>query len=60
MKEKGKTLLLIDAIVNLLLGTILLLYPFGVAQLAGVPEANTYFYRQPVLISSDRKPHPHF
>ena len=37
-------LLLIDGIVNLLLGMLLLLFPFGMAQVFGVPQANSNFY----------------
>ena len=44
MKAKSKTLLLIDGIVNLLLGILLLLFPFGIAQLLGVPQPNSNFY----------------
>ena len=44
MKSKSKILLLIDGIVNLFLGMLLLLFPFGVAQVFGVPQANRNFY----------------
>jgi hypothetical protein len=44
MKANSKTLLLVDCIVNLLVGILLLLFPFGMAQLLGVPEPNTNFY----------------
>ena len=44
MKAKSKTLLLIDGIVNLLIGILLLLFPFGMAQLLGVPISNSNFY----------------
>ena len=44
MKSKSKILLLIDGIINLLLGMLLLLFPFGVAQVFGVPQANSNFY----------------
>jgi hypothetical protein len=44
MKAKNKTLLLIDGIVNLLLGILLLLFPLGMAQLLGVPLSNINFY----------------
>ena len=44
MKTKSKTLLLIDGIVNLVLGILLLLFPFGIAQLLGVPLPNINFY----------------
>ena len=44
MKSKSKILLLIDGIINLLLGMLLLLFPFGVAQVFGVPQTNSNFY----------------
>ena len=44
MKSKSKILLLIDGIINLLLGMLLLLFPFGLAQVFGVPQANSNFY----------------
>jgi len=42
--EQKKILLLIDGIVNLLLGILLLLFPVGIAQLFGVPQPNSNFY----------------
>ncbi len=44
MKPKSKILLLMDGIVNLLLGILLLLFPFGIAQVFGVPQSNSNFY----------------
>ena len=44
MKPKHKTFLLIDGIVNLILGILLLLFPFGVAEILGVPLPETNFY----------------
>jgi hypothetical protein len=44
MESKHKALLLIDAIVNLILGLILLLYPAGIVELLGLPPTETYFY----------------
>jgi hypothetical protein len=44
MKAKHKTLLIIDGIVNLLIGILLLLFPLGIAQLSGVPLPNINFY----------------
>jgi len=44
MKPKSKILLLIDGVVNLLLGMLLLLFPFGMAQVFGVPQSNSNFY----------------
>ena len=44
MESKTKILLLIDGIVNLLLGILLLLFPLGIAELFGVPQPNNNFY----------------
>ena len=44
MKLKNKILLLIDCIVNLLLGIILLLFPIGVIDFLGLPQTSTNFY----------------
>ena len=44
MKPKHKAFLLIDGIVNLILGLLLLLFPFGVAEMLGVPQAGSNFY----------------
>ncbi|MGD8262931.1 MAG: hypothetical protein PVF14_18400 [Desulfobacterales bacterium] len=44
MKVKCNALLLIDGIVNLILGIVLLLFPFGIAQLLGVPLPSFNFY----------------
>jgi len=44
MTTKSKALLLIDGIVNLTIGIILLLFPFGIAKLLGVPLPNINFY----------------
>jgi hypothetical protein len=44
MKPKHKTFLLIDGIVNLILGILLLLFPFGVAEILGVPIPASNFY----------------
>ena len=44
MKLKYKILLLIDCIVNLLLGVLLLLFPIGVIDFLGLPQTNTNFY----------------
>lgn len=37
-------LLLIDGIINLVLGILLLLYPFGIASILGLPLTNSNFY----------------
>jgi len=39
-----KILLVIDGIANLLLGALLLLFPFGIAPILGVPVPDTSFY----------------
>jgi hypothetical protein len=44
MKKTIKKLLVIDGIVNLLLGVLLLLFPFGIAQILGIPIPDTHFY----------------
>lgn len=44
MKPKHKTFLLIDGIVNLILGILLLLFPFGAAEILGVTQPETNFY----------------
>lgn len=44
MQEAKKRLLIIDGIVNLLLGILLLLFPLGLAPLLGVPVPNNHFY----------------
>ena len=44
MKRKDEILLMIDGIINLLLGALLLLFPFGISGLLGVPESKLNFY----------------
>jgi ABC-type spermidine/putrescine transport system permease subunit II len=44
MNSRNKILLTIDGIVNLILGILLLLFPFGIAEYFGVPKSNNYFY----------------
>ena len=44
MKFKHKAFLLIDGIVNLILGILLLLFPFGMAEILGVPQPQSNFY----------------
>ena len=44
MRSKHKTLLVIDAIINLVLGVLLLFFPAGVVELLGLPLTNTNFY----------------
>lgn len=44
MKAKSKILLIIDGIVNLLIGVLLFLFPLGMAQLLGVPLPISNFY----------------
>ena len=44
MRPVDKRLLVIDAIVNLALGVLLLLFPAGIVNLLGLPVTNTDFY----------------
>jgi hypothetical protein len=44
MKPVDKRLLIIDAIVNLALGVLLLLFPAGIVAMLGLPVTNTNFY----------------
>jgi hypothetical protein len=44
MKNKKQNLLLIDGIVNLVLGALLLLFPIGIAEFLSVPIPESYFY----------------
>lgn len=44
MKLKYKILLLIDCIVNLMIGIVLLLFPIGIIDFFGFPQTNTNFY----------------
>ena len=44
MKAKHRLLLLVDAIVNVLLGVLLLLFPAGMIGLLGMPPTDTFFY----------------
>jgi hypothetical protein len=44
LKEAKNRLLVFDGIVNLILGILLLLFPFGIAPVLGLPIPNTYFY----------------
>lgn len=44
MKKKHAILLTIDGIINLVLGILLLLFPFGMAEILGVPQSNVKFY----------------
>ncbi|MDO9515972.1 MAG: hypothetical protein Q7J01_07750 [Syntrophales bacterium] len=44
MKVKYKALLIIDGIVNAVLGVLLLLFPVGIIDLLGLPPTNTNFY----------------
>jgi hypothetical protein len=44
VEKKQEILLAIDGIVNVILGILLLLFPFGISELLGVPESNTNFY----------------
>ena len=44
MHAQYKRLLFIDAVINLLLGGLLLLYPLGMAEWLGVPSTDSPFY----------------
>ncbi len=44
MNRTRSTLLVIDGIINLLLGILLLLFPLGMDTVLGVPHVNTAFY----------------
>jgi hypothetical protein len=44
MRSTTKALLIIDCIVNVLLGMLLLMFPTGIIDLLGLPETNTNFY----------------
>ena len=44
MQPKHKILLLVDGTVNLILGLLLLIFPFGIIDLLGLPPTNTHFY----------------
>jgi len=44
MNKKHQFLLTIDGIANISLGLILLLLPFGLDELLGLPQSTTYFY----------------
>ena len=44
MGDPQKKLLIIDGVVNLILGVLLLLFPFGMASLLGVPTPDSNFY----------------
>jgi hypothetical protein len=43
-EKKHKALLLIDGIINLILGCVLLLFPLGIAKIFGIPESDINFY----------------
>lgn len=44
MSKTEKALLLTDAVVNISLGILILLFPAGVVELLGLPPATTWFY----------------
>ena len=44
MQSKHKALLLVDGIVNIILGVLLLLFPVGIVDVLGLPVTNTNFY----------------
>ena len=44
MKQRQKIFLRVDGFVNLILGIVLLSFPFGVAEIMGVPQSVSNFY----------------
>lgn len=44
MTKKQSILLACDAIINLALGILLLLFPAGIVELLGLPPSDSYFY----------------
>jgi len=44
MERKQEILLSVDGIINVVLGILLLLFPFGISEILGVPKSNTNFY----------------
>ena len=50
MNARNKILLTIDGVVNLILGLLLLFFPFGIIEFLGLPKTNTYFY--PVILGA--------
>ena len=44
MNSQHRTLLIVDGIINLALGVLLLLVPFGMASFLGVPEPTSFLY----------------
>jgi hypothetical protein len=44
MNSQHRILLIVDGIINLILGLFLLLIPFGMAPFLGVPEPVSYLY----------------
>jgi hypothetical protein len=44
MSSSDRVLLLVDAVANLVLGALLLAYPFGVGDLLGLPTVPSAFY----------------
>jgi hypothetical protein len=44
MKNKQHFLLTVDAIINIMLGILILLLPLGMDELLGVPQPDNYFY----------------
>lgn len=44
MTEKNRILLLIDGMINTILGILLLLFPIGIAEFLGLPIPTTHFY----------------
>ncbi|NOQ97274.1 MAG: hypothetical protein GQ561_03840, partial [Calditrichae bacterium] len=50
MDKNRRFLIFLDGIINLLIGLILLLFPWGMGNWLGLPVSNTFFY--PTLLGS--------
>lgn len=44
MKNEEKILLIVDGVVNILLGLVLLTFPFGSGEILGLPKSENNFY----------------
>jgi hypothetical protein len=44
MERKQEILLSIDGIINVIIGILLLLFPFGIPEILGIPKSNINFY----------------
>ena len=50
IQNRDKKLLILDGVVNLILGVLLICFPFGIASWLGVPEGGPIFY--PVILGA--------